>query len=185
MSWIATHLIEPLLVGVMVGVILLLLKDKLFDKSPSSADSTLEKAKKIVKQIEPIKEDEKSYIEPDIGNLQTLAKIAGKISGVTERDAEYAEIIKLALTYEKPGFAYDVAGVINGTTARNNQYVNIIDKCLILKRYALAIKATKHIFSSTLRNEQYKKIIQAGTKEIKNSASNKANSDDAKSHSAD
>jgi hypothetical protein len=97
-SWIATAIIAPLL----VGLILLQVQYQFFVKSPSSTDSILEKAKQVVKQIEPIKDSEESFIEPDLGNLQTLAEIADKIYGTTERNVEYVKIIYLALTEEKP-----------------------------------------------------------------------------------
>jgi hypothetical protein len=63
--------------------------------------------------------------------------------------------------------------------------VNIIEKCLVLKKYALSIKVADNIYGTTERNKQYKKIIKAGTKERENSASNNANSADAKSSTAD
>ena len=180
-SWIATAILAPLL----VGLILLLVQYQFFDKSPSTTDSVLEKAKEVVKQIEPIKETEESYIEPNLGNLQTLVEIADKIYGTTERNAEYVKIIDLALNEDKPGFAFSVAQKIYGTTERNAQCVNTIDNCLVLKKYTLSIKVADNIYGTTERNKQYKKILKAGTKERENSTSNKANSADAKSRAAD
>ena len=168
-SWIATAIIAPLL----VGLILLQVQYSFFSKNQKSTESVLDKAKQVVKQIEPIKENEETFIEPDLGNLQTLVEISGKIYGSTERNAEYVKIIKLALTEDKPGFAYDVAKEIYGSTERNAQYVNIIDKCLDLKKYALSMKVAEQIYGSSERNIQYRKIIEAGTKERKNSASNR------------
>lgn len=171
-SWIATAIIAPLI----VGLVLLQAGSSFFSKNTvpntASVGTVLEKAEQVVKQIEPIKNDGKSFIEPDIGNLQTLLTVAKKIYGPTERNAEYAKLIQMALAEDKSGFAYSVAKEIYGPTERNAQLVNIIDKCLATKKFALSLKVAEQIYGPTERNSQYRKIIESGIKERQNAASN-------------
>lgn len=171
-SWIATAIIAP----IVVGLVLLQAEYSFFSKdatsNTASVGTVLEKAQQVVKQIEPIQKDEESFIEPDIGNLQTLFEVAEKIYGSTERNAEYVKLIRVALAEDKPGFAYKVAKEIYGSTERNTQFVNIIDKCLTKKMFALSLKVAEQIYGSTERNSQYKKIIEAGKMERQNAASN-------------
>ncbi len=86
-SWIATAIIAP----IVVGLVLLCAEYSFFSKSTTSdtasVGTVLEKAQQVVKQIEPTQKDEESFIEPDIGNLQTLFETAEKINDSTERNA--------------------------------------------------------------------------------------------------
>jgi hypothetical protein len=178
-SWIVTAIFAP----IFVGLILLQAEHFFFSKdTPSktaSVESVSEKAQQVVKQIESVQKSEESFMEPDIGNLQTLFEVAKKIYGSTERNAEYVKLIHVALAEEKPGFAYKVAKEIYGSTERNVQFVNIIDKCLANKMFALSLQVAEQIYGSTERNAQYKKIIEAGTMERQNAVSNPALKRDA------
>ncbi len=167
-GWIVTAI-----VSLIVGFILLKAEYYFFAKKGDAIESLSIKAKKIVEQIEPIKVENESYIEPDIGSLQTLLNVASKIYGSTERNAEYVKIIKLSLDEEKPGFAFTVAKQIYGSTERNGQYSNIIDKSLKLKKYSLTMKVAEQVYGSTERNAQYRKIIEAGMQERRDATSNK------------
>ncbi len=166
--WIVTAI-----VSLIVGFILLKAEYTFFAKKGDAVEPLSIKAKKVVKQIESIKVENESYIESDIGSLQTLLNVASKIHGSTARNAEYIKIIKLSLNEEKPGFAFTVAKQIYGSTERNGQYSNIIDKSLKLKKYALAMKVAEQVYGSTERNIQYRKIIEAGMQERRDAASNK------------
>jgi hypothetical protein len=178
-SWIATAIFAP----IFVGLVLLQAEYSFFSKdTPSktaSVESVSEKAQQVVKQIEPVQKSEESFIEPDIGNLQTLFEVAEKIYGSTERNAEYVKLIQVALAEDKPGFAYKVAKEIYGSTERNVQFVNIIDKCLTNKMFALSLQVAKQIYGPTERNAQYKKIIEVGKMERQNASSNPALKSDA------
>ena len=178
-SWIATAIIAP----IVVGLILLQVENSFFSKDVTSNTASVgtisDKAQQLVKQIEPIQKNEESFIEPDIGNLQTLLEVAEKIYGSTERNAEYVKLIQVGLAEDKPSFAYKVANEIYGSTERNTQFVNIIDKCLTKKMFALSLKVADQIYGSTERNAQYKKIIEAGKMERQNAASNLAVKRDA------
>lgn len=154
-GWIVTAI-----VSLIAGFILLKAEYSFFAKKGDAVESLSIKAKKVVEQIEPIKFENDSFIESDIGNLQTLFSVASKIYGSTERNAEYIKIIKLSLNEEKPGFAFTVAKQIYGTSERNGQYSNITDKSLKLKKYALAMKVAEQVYGSTERNTQYRKIIE-------------------------
>ena len=167
-NWIATAIVAPLI----VGTILLKTEYSFFSKNSSSGESLSQKAEQLVQRVEP-KAKERTEVEPDLGNLETLFSVAQKIYGSTERNSEYVKLIKLALAENKPGFAFKVAQQIYGSTERNAQYVTIVDKCLLLKRYSLSLKVADQIYGSTERNEQYRKIIEAGSKERARSTSNK------------
>ncbi len=166
-SWVATAIIAP--IG--VGIILLQAEYFFFSKEAelktASSGGVLEKARQIVDQIEPIQKYEKSFVESDVGNLQTLFEIAGKIYGPTERNAEYVGLIQLALVEGKPGFAYEIAKEIYGPTERNKQFVKIIDECLKRKMYSLSLKVAEQIYGPTERNLQYRKIIESGKAEMR------------------
>ncbi|MDY0124151.1 hypothetical protein [Sulfurimonas sp.] len=174
-SLIATILIAPLF----VGFVLLQIEYSYFSKESNTSviqkPEKLDINTKISNNTEkPRQLNEESFIEPDLGNLQTLFEIAGKIYGSTERDNEYIKIIALAIAEEKPGFAYEVAQNIYGSGVRNSQYVHIIDKCLIMQKYTLATKVAEKIYGSTKRNQEYKKIIEASKDAREIQASNKS-----------
>ncbi|MFZ5522585.1 MAG: hypothetical protein ACOY9D_00690 [Pseudomonadota bacterium] len=173
-SWIATMIVAP----IFVGLVLLQTEYSVFSQDTTSNTASVgtvsEKAQQVVKQIEPIQQNGDSFIEPDIGSLQTLFDVAEKINGTTERNAEYVKLIQMALAEDKHGFAYKVAKEIYGSIERNAQFVKIIDKCLTSKKFALSLKVAEQISGSEERNIQYRKIIETVKMERQKAASNLA-----------
>lgn len=179
---IATIIVVPIL----VGLVLLHFEYSYFSNPKEKSRSLAKEAKEVVHSLSQDNNfDDELYIEPDMGNLQTLFEIAKKIYGSTERNAEYIKLVEISLSESKPGFAYNIAKNIYGSTERNNQYVKIITKCIEFEQFSLALKVAENIYGSNERNQQYKKIIEAGIKKRKAPASNKTNSADAKSRAAD
>jgi hypothetical protein len=104
-NWIATAIVAPLI----VGLILLQAEYSIFTNNSGSTKSIAKKTEEIVKQLEPVEKKDEDLIEPNLGNLETLFEVAGEIYGSTERNAEYVKIITIALNENKPSFAYKVA----------------------------------------------------------------------------
>jgi len=121
--WIATVIIAPIL----VGFVLLLAEYSIFSKNSDSTESILKKTEEVVKQIDNIEKNEETFVEPDLGNLQTLFEVAGKIYGSTERNAQYVNIIDKSLALKKYALSLKVSEQIYGSTERNKQLKKIIE----------------------------------------------------------
>lgn len=155
--------IAGILVPVVAGVILLKIEYSFFTSGNSDLKS---EATQVVEKIEGRKAEQsvKSFVEPDIAELQTLLEVAEKVYGTSSRNTEFARLVRLALNENKPGFALLVAKKAYGTSARNEQFVAILNKCIELKRFDLALEAAGFLYGTSARNEAFTKIIDAGLK---------------------
>lgn len=163
-------IITAVVVTVIGGFILLNIEYSFFAGSKNLS----KEAEKLIEQIseKPPAKDPLSFVEKDLGGLETMLKAASAINVYQQRNEEYVRLVKLGLQENKPGFAFQVAKEINVYQIRNEQYSAIITYAIENNNLALAYAVAEAINVYQIRNIEYKKIIYKGI-EIRAKTSNK------------
>ncbi len=175
-------IIALLIVTIIGGVIVLNVEYSFFTNKKSLS----REAETIIQETtnRQIEKDPLSFVEENLGALETMLKAASSINVYQQRNEEYVRLVKLALDEGKPGFAFQVASKINVYQIRNEQYSGIIAYAIEHENLALAYAVAGPINVYQARNIEYKKIIDKEI-ELRAKAPNKANAADAKSRAAD
>ena len=89
-------LIAGIAVPLVVGVVLLQIEYSFFTRDTSELKA---EAKQIVEKIEGhnVEPPDKTFVEPNVGELQPLLKVADKVYGTTARNTEFQRLVRLAL----------------------------------------------------------------------------------------
>jgi hypothetical protein len=168
---------KSIIIGVVVivigGVILLNIEYSFFVGKKNLS----KEAEKLVEEIseKPPAKDPLSFVEKDLGVLETMLKAASSINVYQQRNEEYVRLVKLGLKENKPGFAFQVASKINVYQIRNEQYIAIITHALENNNLALAYAVAESIDVYQIRNSEYKRIIDKGLEMRAKTSSEKIN----------
>ena len=165
----AKSIIAALVITIIGGVIVLNVEYSFF----TDRNNLSNKAEGIIQETtnQPLEKDPLSFVEENLGVLETMLKAASSINVYQKRNEEYVRLVKLGLGEGKPGFAFQVASKINVYQIRNEQYSAIIAYAIEHDKLALAYAVAESINVYQSRNIEYKKIIDKGI-ELRTKTSN-------------
>jgi len=171
-------ILAAIVATVIGGVILLNIEYSFF-----TGDNNLStKAETLTEQIseKPLSKDPLSFVEKDLGVLETMLKAAQAINVYQQRNVEYQRLVGLGLKENKPGFAFQVASDINVYQTRNDEFIKIITYALENNNLSLAYAVAESINVYQQRNVEYKRIIDKGLELREKSSSQKSTENTAK-----